>query len=152
MGMMGFLYIEKRTCRMGQQTQQQVRFFLVRVNHGVMVQCEGRKATMTASDFFDSLRPVALCRNALCSRRLPPKAVVFVSACRRHSFVEGIGTAALMYSKPPQYPENPLWAHEAACPATVFFFLRSAGQDSLSIRFILALVRLPLSAAKSSHR
>ena len=64
------------------------------------------------------------------SWRLPPKAAV--STYGRHSFVEGIRNAALMYSKPPQYPENPLWAHEAACPATVFFFPRLAGQDSLS--------------------
>ena len=28
--------------------------------------------------------------------------------------------------------ENPLWAHEAAGPATVFFFPRLAGQDRLS--------------------
>jgi hypothetical protein len=28
--------------------------------------------------------------------------------------------------------ENPLWAHEAACPATVFFFPRLAGQDCLA--------------------
>jgi len=28
--------------------------------------------------------------------------------------------------------ENPLWAHEAACPVTVFFFPRLAGQDRLS--------------------
>ena len=36
-----------------------------------------------------------------------------------------------MYSKPPEYPENPFWAHKAACPATVFFFPRLAGQDRL---------------------
>ena len=40
-----------------------------------------------------------------------------------------------MYSKPPQYPENPLWAHEATCPATVFFFPRLAGQDSFILKF-----------------
>ena len=51
-GMMGFLYIEKRTCRMGQQPQQQVRFFLVRVNHGMMIQYEGRKATMNSKRLF----------------------------------------------------------------------------------------------------
>ncbi len=34
--------------------------------------------------------------------------------------------------KGPQYPENPLWAHEATCPATVFFFPRLAGQDRLA--------------------
>ena len=28
--------------------------------------------------------------------------------------------------------ENPLWAHEAACPVTFFFFPRLAGQDRLS--------------------
>ena len=50
--MMGFLYIEKRTCKMGQQPQQQVRFFLVRVNHGIIVQCEGRKATMNSKRLF----------------------------------------------------------------------------------------------------
>ena len=50
---------------MGQQPQQQVRFPLVRVNHGMMVQYERRKATVNSKRFFDSLRPVALCRNAL---------------------------------------------------------------------------------------
>ena len=35
--------------------------------------------------------------------------------------------------KPPQCPENPLWAHEATCPATFFFFPRLAGQDMLGL-------------------
>ena len=62
------------------------------------------------------------------SWRLPPKAAV--SAYGRHSFVEDIRNGGLdVTQKPPQYPENPLWAHEAACPATVFFFPRLAGQD-----------------------
>ena len=69
MGM--FLYIEKRTCRMGQQPQQQVRFLLVRVNHGMMVQYERRKATVNSKRFFDSLRSVALCRNAFSSMAAP---------------------------------------------------------------------------------
>ena len=56
---------------MGQQPQQQVRFFLVRVNRGMMVQYEGRKATMNSKRLFDSLRPVALCRNALCFMAAP---------------------------------------------------------------------------------
>ena len=45
-----------------------------------------------------------------------------------------------MYSKPPQYPENPLWAHEAACPATVFFFPRLAGQDRLAYSILVLLL------------
>ena len=64
------------------------------------------------------------------SRRLPPKAAV--SACRRHSFVEGIRNGGLDVLKTAAVLENPLWAHEAACPATVFFFPRLAGQDSLA--------------------
>ena len=64
------------------------------------------------------------------SRRLPPKAAV--SACRRHSFVEGIRNGGLDVLKTAAVLENPLWAHEAACPATVFFFPRLAGQDRLS--------------------
>jgi len=61
------------------------------------------------------------------SRRLPPKAAV--SACSRHSFVEGIRNGGLDVLKTAAVLENPLWAHEATCPATVFFFPRQAGQD-----------------------
>ena len=64
------------------------------------------------------------------SWRLPPKAAV--SAYRRHSFVEGIRNGGLDVLKTAAVLENPLWAHEAACPATVFFFPRLAGQDSLA--------------------
>ena len=64
------------------------------------------------------------------SRRLPPKAAV--SACSRHSFVGGIRNGGLDVLKTAAVLENPLWAHEAACPATVFFFPRLAGQDRLS--------------------
>ena len=64
------------------------------------------------------------------SWRLPPKAAV--SACRRHSFVEGIRNGGLDVLKTAAVLENPLWAHEAACPATVFFFPRLAGQDRLA--------------------
>ena len=64
------------------------------------------------------------------SWRLPPKAAV--SACRRHSFVEGIRNGGLDVLKTAAVLENPLWAHEATCPATVFFFPRLAGQDSLA--------------------
>ena len=64
------------------------------------------------------------------SWRFPPKAAV--SACSRHSFVEGIRNGGLDVLKTAAVLENPLWAHEAACPATVFFFPRLAGQDSLS--------------------
>ena len=64
------------------------------------------------------------------SRRLPPKAAV--SACRRHSFVEGIRNGGLDVLKTAAVLENPFWAHEAACPATVFFFPRLAGQDRLA--------------------
>ena len=45
-----------------------------------------------------------------------------------------------MYSKPPQYPENPFWAHKAACPATVFFFPRLAGKDSLAYSVLVLLL------------
>ena len=64
------------------------------------------------------------------SWRFPPKAAV--SACSRHSFVEGIRNGGLDVLKTAAVLENPLWAHEAACPATVFFFPRLAGQDRLS--------------------
>ena len=55
-----------------------------------------------------------------------------VSACRRHSFVEGIRNGGLDVLKTAAVLENPLWAHEAACPATVFFFPRLVGQDRLA--------------------
>ena len=45
-----------------------------------------------------------------------------------------------MYSKPPQYLENPFWAHKAACPATVFFFPRLAGQDRLAYSVLVLLL------------
>ena len=45
-----------------------------------------------------------------------------------------------MYSKPPQYPENLFWAHKAACPATVFFFPRLAGQDRLAYSVLVLLL------------
>ena len=64
------------------------------------------------------------------SWRFPPKAAV--SACSRHSFVEGIRNGGLDVLKTAAVLENPLWAHEAACPATVFFSPRLAGQDRLS--------------------
>ena len=67
------------------------------------------------------------------SRRLPPKAAV--SACRRHSFVEGIRNGGLDVLKTAAVLENPFWAHEAICPATVFFFSRLAGQDRLKILY-----------------
>ena len=49
---MHFGDIEKRTCRMGYYPKQQVRFFLVRVNHGMMVQYKGRKATVNSKRLF----------------------------------------------------------------------------------------------------
>ena len=72
------------------------------------------------------------------SRRLPPKAAV--SACRRHSFVEGIRNGGLDVLKTAAVLENPLWAHEAACPATVFFFPRLAGQDRLAYSVLVLLL------------
>ena len=85
------------------------------------------------------------------SRRLPPKAAV--SACSRHSFVEGIRNGGLDVLKTAAVLENPLWAHEATCPATVFFFSPLVGgRIAWLIRFILAFVRLPLSAGQNSHR
>ena len=36
--------------------------------------------------------------------------------------------------------ENPLWAHEATCPATVFFFPRLAGQDRLAYSVLVLLL------------
>ena len=65
------------------------------------------------------------------SRRLPPKAAV--SACRRHSFVEGIRNGGLDVLKTAAVLENPLWAHEATCPATVFFFSPLVGAGSLGL-------------------
>ena len=44
------------------------------------------------------------------------------SASGRRQY-EGIENGGLeLCLNPPQYPENPLWAHEATCPATVFSF------------------------------
>ena len=37
---------------MGQRPQQQVRFFLVRVNHGMIVQGKGYKATVNSKRLF----------------------------------------------------------------------------------------------------
>jgi hypothetical protein len=65
------------------------------------------------------------------SRRLPPKAAV--SACSRHSFVEGIRNGGLDVLKTAAVLENPLWAHEATCPATVFFFSPLVGAGSLGL-------------------
>ncbi len=85
------------------------------------------------------------------SWRFPPKAAV--SACSRHSFVEGIRNGGLDVLKTAAVLENPLWAHEATCPATVFFlFPVGRGRIAWLIRFVLALVRLPLSAGQNSHR
>ena len=64
------------------------------------------------------------------SWRFPPKAAV--SACRRHSFVEGIRNGGLDVLKTAAVLENPLWAHEATCPATFFSFPRWSGQDRLA--------------------
>jgi len=49
---MGFLYKEKRTCRMGYSPKRQVRFLLVRVNHGMMVQYEGHSIPLKNGKFF----------------------------------------------------------------------------------------------------
>ena len=65
------------------------------------------------------------------SWRLPPKAAV--SACRRHSFVEGIRNGGLDVLKTAAVLENPFWAHEAACPATIFFFSPLIGAGSLGL-------------------
>ena len=72
------------------------------------------------------------------SWRLPPKAAV--SACSRHSFVEGIRNGGLDVLKTAAVLENPLWAHEATCPATVFFFPRLAGQDRLAYSVLVLLL------------
>ena len=86
-------------------------------------------------------------------RRLPPKAVVFVSAYRRHSFVEGIRNGGLDVT---QNRRSTLKIHygRTKLPALQRFFSFPVwrGRIAWLIRFILALVRLPLSAAKSSHR
>ena len=84
------------------------------------------------------------------SWRFPPKAVV--SACSRHSFVEGIRNGGLDVLKTAAVLENPLWAHEAACPTTFFSFPVLRGRIACLIWFRFVPVRLPLSAVKSSHR
>ena len=85
------------------------------------------------------------------SRRLPPKAAV--SACSRHSFVEGIRNGGLDVT---QNRRSTLKIHygRTKLPALQRFFLFPVGRGRIAwlIRFILGLVRLPLSAAKSSHR
>ena len=85
------------------------------------------------------------------SWRLPPKAAV--SACRRHSFVEGIRNGGLDVT---QNRRSTLKIHygRTKLPALQRFFSFPVwrGRIVWLIRFILALVRLPLSAAKSSHR
>ena len=72
------------------------------------------------------------------SWRFPPKAAM--SAYRCHSFVEGIRNGGLDVLKTAAVLENPLWAHEAACPATVFFFPRLAGQDRLAYSVLVLLL------------
>ena len=85
------------------------------------------------------------------SWRLPPKAAV--SAYRRHSFVEGIRNGGLDVT---QNRRSTLKIHygRTKLPALQRFFsfpvLR--GRIAWLIQFILALVRLPLSAVKSSRR
>ena len=84
-------------------------------------------------------------------RRLPPKAAV--SAYRRHSFVEGIRNGGLDVT---QNRRSTLKIHygRTKLPALQRFFSFPVwrGRIACLIRFILALVRLPLSAAKSFHR
>ena len=65
------------------------------------------------------------------SWRLPPKAAV--SACRRHSFVEGIRNGGLeMYLKTAVRIKLCNGRTKLPTPATVFFFPRLPGQDSLN--------------------
>ena len=82
------------------------------------------------------------------SWRLPPKAAV--SACSRHSFVEGIRNGGLDVLKTAAVLENPLWAHEATCPATVFFFPVLRGQDRLSYWFSCSCSATSFSREKLS--
>ena len=63
------------------------------------------------------------------SWRLPPKAAV--SAYRRHSFVEGIRNGGLDVLKTAVRINLRNGRTKLPTPATVFFFPRQAGQDSL---------------------
>ena len=85
------------------------------------------------------------------SWRFPPKAAV--SACSRHSFVEGIRNGGLDVT---QNRRSALKIHygrtKPPAPQRFFSFPVQRGRIACLIRFILGLVWLPLSAAKSSHR
>ena len=76
-----------------------------------------------------------------------------VSACSRHSFVEGIRNGGLDVT---QNRRSTLKIHygRTKLPALQRFFSFPVwrGRIAWLIRFILGLVRLPLSAVKSSHR
>ena len=85
------------------------------------------------------------------SRRLPPKAAV--SACSRHSFVEGIRNGGLDVT---QNRRSTLKIHygRTKLPALQRFFSFPVwrGRIAWHIQFSLAPVQLPPSAAKSSRR
>ena len=85
------------------------------------------------------------------SWRFPPKAAV--SACSRHSFVEGIRNGGLDVTQNRRSTRK-IHFGRTKLPALQRFFsfpvLR--GRIAWLIRFILAFVRLTLSAGQNSHR
>ena len=60
-------------------------------------------------------------------RRLPPKAVVFVSAYRRHSFVEGIRNGGLDVLKTAAVPRKSIMGAQNYLPCNVFFLSPFSG-------------------------
>ena len=71
------------------------------------------------------------------SRRLPPKAAV--SACRRHSFVEGIRNGGLDLFKA---AVKLIWACQYVCCTTAFFLLPSSGRmRRIVILFFVCILR-----------
>ena len=85
------------------------------------------------------------------SWRFPPKAAV--SACSRHSFVEGIRNGGLDVLKTAAVPGKSIMGARSYLPCNGFFLSPSCGAGSLGLfSFSFALVRLPLSAGQNSHR
>ena len=85
------------------------------------------------------------------SWRFPPKAAV--SACSRHSFVEGIRNGGLDVLKTAAVPGKSILGAQSCLPCNGFFLSPSCGAGSLGLfGFSFALVRLPLSAGQNSHR
>ena len=72
------------------------------------------------------------------SWRFPPKAAV--SACSRHSFVEGIRNGGLDVLKTAAVPGKSILGAQSCLPCNGFFFPRLAGQDRLAYSVLVLLL------------